>query len=57
MAVGPVQLPVLGFPEPVLHGEIIAVLERLRETATVHVVDTSAACQGDAVHVEVARVR
>ena len=31
MAVGPVQLIVLGFPHPNFHGEIIAELERLRQ--------------------------
>jgi|SRR6478609_2451981 hypothetical protein len=35
MAVGPVQLIVLGFPHPDFHGEIIAELERLRESDTV----------------------
>jgi hypothetical protein len=30
MAIGPVQLIVLGFPEPDFHGRIIAELERLR---------------------------
>jgi hypothetical protein len=30
MAIGPVQLIVLGFPEPDFHGEIAAELERLR---------------------------
>ena len=31
MAIGPVQLLVLGFGRPVFHGEIRAELERLRE--------------------------
>jgi len=35
MAVGPVQLIVLGFPDPNFHGEIIDELERLRESDTV----------------------
>ncbi len=34
MAIGPVQLIVLGFRHPEFHGEIIAELERLRETDT-----------------------
>ena len=32
MAIGPVQLVVLGFEHPDFHGEIIAELERLRES-------------------------
>jgi uncharacterized membrane protein len=40
MAVGPVQLIVLGFPNPNFHGEIIAELERLRESDTVRVIDS-----------------
>ena len=31
MAIGPVQLIVLGFNHPDFHGEVIAELERLRE--------------------------
>ena len=42
MAVGPVQLIVLGFNHPRFHGEIIAELERLRETDTVRVIDSLA---------------
>jgi uncharacterized membrane protein len=40
MAVGPVQLLVLGFPNPDFHGEIIAELDRLRESDTVRVIDS-----------------
>src|SRR3954452_14099313 len=40
MAVGPVQLVVLGFPNPDFHGEIIAELERLRASDTVRVIDS-----------------
>ena len=40
MAIGPVQLVVLGFPQPDFHGEIIAELERLRESDTVRVIDS-----------------
>jgi len=40
MAIGPVQLIVLGFNHPDFHGEIIAELERLRESDTVRVVDS-----------------
>ena len=39
MAIGPVQLIVLGFNHPDFHGEIIAELERLRESDTVRVID------------------
>jgi uncharacterized membrane protein len=42
MAIGPVQLIVLGFSHPEFHGEIIAELERLRETDTVRVIDSLA---------------
>jgi len=42
MAIGPVQLLVLGFNEPEFHGEIIAELERLRESDTVRVIDALA---------------
>ena len=42
MAVGPVQLVVLGFKHPNFHGEIIAELERLRESETVRVIDALA---------------
>jgi uncharacterized membrane protein len=42
MAIGPVQLLVLGFAQPNFHGEIIAELERLRESDTVRVIDALA---------------
>jgi len=42
MAIGPVQLIVLGFSHPNFHGEIIDELERLRETDTVRVIDALA---------------
>ncbi len=42
MAIGPVQLIVLGFDKPDFHGEIIAELERLRESDTVRVIDALA---------------
>ena len=42
MAIGPVQLLVLGFQHPDFHGEIIAELERLRESDTVRVIDSLA---------------
>jgi uncharacterized membrane protein len=40
MAIGPVQLIVLGFNHPDFHGEIINELERLRESDTVRVIDS-----------------
>jgi hypothetical protein len=40
MAIGTVQLIVLGFSHPDFHGEIIAELERLRESDTVRVIDS-----------------
>jgi uncharacterized membrane protein len=40
MAIGPVQLLVLGFEHPDFHGEIIAELERLRASDTVRVIDS-----------------
>ena len=42
MAIGPVQLIVLGFDRPDFHGEVIAELERLRESDTVRVIDSIA---------------
>jgi uncharacterized membrane protein len=42
MAIGPVQLIVLGFNHPDFHGEIIAELERLRENDTIRVIDSLA---------------
>jgi uncharacterized membrane protein len=40
MAIGPVQLIVLGFSHPDFHGEIIEELERLREHDMVRVIDS-----------------
>src|SRR3954468_15140011 len=42
MAIGPVQLIVLGFEHPEFHGEIIAELERLKGSDTVRVIDALA---------------
>jgi uncharacterized membrane protein len=42
MAIGPVQLIVLGFNHPDFHGEIIEELERLRDSDTVRVIDALA---------------
>jgi uncharacterized membrane protein len=42
MAIGPVQLIVLGFSHPDFHGEIIDELERLRDNDMVRVIDSLA---------------
>ncbi|TCC10457.1 hypothetical protein [Kribbella soli] len=42
MAIGPVQLIVLGFQHPDFHGEIITELERLRASDTIRVIDSLA---------------
>lgn len=42
MAIGPVQLIVLGFRHPDFQGEIIAELERLRRSETIRVIDALA---------------
>ena len=42
MAIGPVQLIVLGFSHPNFHGEVIAELERLHDSGTVRVIDALA---------------
>jgi uncharacterized membrane protein len=42
MAIGPVQLIVLGFNHPNFHGEVIAELERLHENGMVKVIDSLA---------------
>ena len=42
VAIGPVQLLVLGFDHPDFHGEVIAELERLKESDTVRVIDSLA---------------
>jgi uncharacterized membrane protein len=47
MAIGPVQLIVLGFPEPNFHGEVIAELERLKLSDTIKVIDALALYKDD----------
>lgn len=42
MAIGPVQLIVIGFNHPEFHGEIIEELERLKQSDTVRVIDALA---------------
>src|SRR3954453_15375170 len=53
MAIGPVQLLVLGFSRPDFHGEIIAELERLRASDTVRVIDALAVYKDAQGEVEV----
>jgi uncharacterized membrane protein len=56
MAIGPVQLIVLGFPEPDFHGQIAAELERLRESDAVRVIDALAVYKTTDGEVEVAHL-
>ena len=53
MAIGPVQLIVLGFQQPNFHGEIIAELERLRAGDTVRVIDALAVYKDAAGEIEI----
>ena len=53
MAIGPVQLIVLGFEHPEFHGEIIAELERLKESDTVRVIDALAVHKDASGEIEV----
>jgi uncharacterized membrane protein len=54
MAIGPVQLIVLGFSHPEFHGEIVAELERLKESDTVRVIDALAVHKDADGEIEVA---
>lgn len=56
MAIGPVQLIVLGFNHPNFHGEIIDELERLRQSDTVRVVDALAVHKDAQGEIEVAHL-
>jgi uncharacterized membrane protein len=56
VAIGPVQLIVLGFNHPEFRGEIIEELERLRESDTVRVIDALAVYKDAAGDVEVEHV-
>jgi uncharacterized membrane protein len=56
LAIGPVQLVVLGFPHPEWHGEIIAELERLRENDMVRVIDALAVHKDPDGEIEVAHL-
>ena len=53
MAIGPVQLLVLGFEHPDFHGEIIEELEKLRESDTVRVIDSLAVYKDSSGEMEV----
>jgi uncharacterized membrane protein len=53
MAIGPVQLIVLGFSQPNFHGEVIAELERLHENGMVRVIDSLAVYKDAAGELEV----
>ncbi len=56
MAIGPVQLVVLGFKHPDFHGEIIAELERLNDSDAVRVIDALAVHKDAAGEIEVAHL-
>jgi uncharacterized membrane protein len=56
MAIGPVQLIVLGFNHPEFHGEVIEELERLRESDTVRVIDSLAVHKDADGEIEVAHL-
>jgi len=56
VAIGPVQLIVLGFTHPKFHGEIIAELERLKESDTVRVIDALAVHKDAEGEIEVAHL-
>jgi uncharacterized membrane protein len=56
MAIGPVQLIVLGFDHPEFHGEIIEELERLRASDTVRVIDALAVHKDAVGEIEVAHL-
>ena len=53
MAIGPVQLIVLGFTHPDFHGEVIAELERLRASDAVRVIDALAVYKDASGDIEV----
>jgi uncharacterized membrane protein len=56
MSIGPVQLLVLGFSQPNFQGEIIAELERLKESDTVRVIDSLAVYKDADGEIEVAHL-
>jgi len=56
MAIGPVQLLVLGFNHPNFHGEVTDELERLRDSDTVRVIDALAVHKDAEGELEVAHL-
>jgi len=56
MAIGPVQLFVLGFDQPEFHGRIIDELDRLKESGTIRVIDALAVHKDAVGDVEVAHL-
>jgi uncharacterized membrane protein len=56
MAIGPVQLIVLGFAHPEFHGEVIAELEKLRQSDMVRVIDALAVHKDENGEIEVAHL-
>jgi len=56
MAIGPVQLLVLGFSHPEFHGEIKAELEKLRESDSVRVIDALAVYKDEQGEIEVEHI-
>jgi uncharacterized membrane protein len=56
MAIGPVQLFVLGFDHPEFHGTIIDELDRLKESGTIRVIDALAVHKDAVGDVEVAHL-
>jgi uncharacterized membrane protein len=56
MAIGPVQLIVLGFNHPNFHGEVIEELERLRDSDTIRVIDALAVHKDANGEIEVAHL-
>src|SRR5690348_4228660 len=56
MSIGPVQLIVLGFVKPDFKGEVIAELERLRQSDTVRVIDALAVYKHDDGEIETQRL-
>jgi uncharacterized membrane protein len=53
MAIGPVQLLVLGFTHPDFHGQVIDELERLRESDAIRVIDALAVYKDPQGEIEV----
>jgi uncharacterized membrane protein len=53
MAIGPVQLLVLGFTHPDFHGQVIEELERLRESDAIRVIDALAVYKDPQGEIEV----